>query len=127
MGSDNILDAVDELRQVVSDLKLIVYGDEKSRINGLLIDFGELRRDVAMIKGDVSRLKARRPSVWLWVMGYCSFLVGTGFGVVAILNQIDNHNVFDMPAPAAAFLAGMFVVVALFLFMAGFGWFDDNR
>lgn len=123
--SDNILDVVDELRQVINDLKLIVYGDEKARINGMLADFSDLRRDVASVKDEMGRIKARRPSIWAWVMGYGSFLAGTGFGVVAILNQIDNHNVFDMPAPVAAFLAGMFLVVALFLFMAGFGWFDD--
>lgn len=126
VASDNILDVVDELRQITGDLKLIVYGDEKARINGLLVDFGDLRRDVALIKEDVSRLKARRPSIWLWVMGYVSFLAGTGFGVVAILNQIDGHNVFDMPAPVAAFLSSMFLVVALFMFMVGFGWFDDR-
>jgi hypothetical protein len=127
MASENILEVMDTLVQVVSDLKLIVYGDEKARINGLLVDFGELRRDVAIVKEEVHKLKNRRPQVWLWILGYFSFLAGTMFGVVAILNQIDNHNVFDLPAPVAVFLASMFVVAALFLFLGGFGWFNGRE
>lgn len=125
-SSDNILDVVEELRQIVADLKRTLYGDQATHSAGILTEFDSLRKDVLTLQQDVQALKTRRPNVGAWVLGYFSFCAGVALGVIAFLNSVDSHNVFGMPAGIALWLAALFAVGALFMFMWGFGWFDGR-
>lgn len=127
MASDNVLDVVEELRQIVGEFKRILYGDQAARTNGLVVEFGDLRREVASIKEDLHRLKSRRPVVWLWIGGYVAFVAAVAFGVVAGLNMIGEPDLWGLPVSVSVFLALFCATVALFLFLGGFGWFDDGR
>lgn len=124
MAGDNLFEAVERLEQVSARLERILYGDKEARRGGLLDEFEGLRRDVQTLNEDVKRIKAKRPNVWLWIMGYLSFVASVTFGVVGILNQIDNHNVWGLPAAVALWLAAMLAAGALLMFLSGFGWLD---
>lgn len=123
MASDNVLDVLEELREIVGEFKRILYGDTAARTNGLVVEFGDLRRDVQALRDDVHRLKNRKPNVWLWVMGYLSFAASVTFGVIGILN-LAGHAVFGLPAAVALWLAAALGGMALVLFLGGFGWLD---
>jgi hypothetical protein len=127
VGSDNVLDVVEELREIVGEFKRILYGDAAARTNGLVVEFGDLRREVASIKEDLHRMKSRRPVIGLWVGGYVAFVAAVAFGVVAGLNLVGARELWSLPAPVAVFLATFCALVALFLFMAGFGWIDGRE
>lgn len=126
MASDNILDVVDELRQIVADLKRTLYGDQATRSPGVLSEFDGLRKDVRTLQDDVKQIKSKRPNVGAWILGYFSFCAGIALCVIAFLNSVDSHNVFGMPAGIALWMGALFAVGALFLFMWGFGWFDGR-
>lgn len=122
--AENLIEAVERLEAVTARFERLMYGDPPGRPGGLLAEFESLRRDVQGLHEDVQRLKAKRPNVWLWVFGYVCFAGSVTFGVVGILNQIDGHNVFGLPAAVGLWLAAMLAAGALLLFMAGFGWLD---
>lgn len=137
--AENVLDMVEQLREIVGEFKRILYGDSAARTNGLVVEFGDLRRDVQAIKDDIQRLKAtdvqavrddiqrlktKRHNIWLWVAGYLAFAASVTFGVIGILNQVDGHNVWGLPAAVALWLAAVMAGAALILFLGGFGWLD---
>ncbi len=122
--AENVLDMVEQLREIVGEFKRILYGDSAARTNGLVVEFGDLRRDVQAIKDDIQRLKTRRHNIWLWVAGYLAFAASVTFGVIGILNQVDGHNVWGLPAAVALWLAAVMAGAALILFLGGFGWLD---
>lgn len=127
MASDNVLDVIDELREIVGEFKRILYGDTAARTNGLVVKFDDLHRDVQALRDDVHRLKNRRANVWMWVAGYVSFSASVAFGVVGMINLIDNHNVLGLPAAVALWLAAVLAGLALMLFLGGFGWLDRGQ
>lgn len=125
--ADNVLDMMEQLREIVGEFKRILYGDSAARTNGLVVEFGDLRRDVQTIKDDLARLKTKRHNIWLWVAGYLAFAASVTFGVIGILNQVDGHNVWGLPAPLALWLAAVMAGAALVLFLGGFGWLDRGQ
>ncbi len=124
MAGDNLFEAVERLEQVSARLERILYGDKDARRSGLIDEFEGLRRDVQRLNEDVQRIKAKRPNMWMWILGYLSFAASVTFGVVGILNQIDGHNVWGLPAAVAMWLAAMLAAGALLMFLNGFGWLD---
>lgn len=122
VGDDNLLDVIRDLRGVVTDLKRVVYGDQVARIPGLLEAFDQQQRRIETLETDVKTLKNRRPMVWIWVLGYLSFIAAWALGAVAMTNRISHLNLLDLPFGFAAILASVLAIVALVLFVAGFGW-----
>lgn len=126
MATENVLDAVDRIEAAVSKFERILYGDPPARPNGLLVEFEGLRCDVQGLREDVHRLQNRRPNVLLWVAGFVSFVVSVAFGMVGFMNVAGAHDVWNIPGPVSLWLALMFALVALLLFMGGFGWLDGR-
>lgn len=124
MAADNLFEAVERLEAVTAKFERLMYGDPPGRPLGLLADFDGLRRDVQLLHEDVTRIKSKRPNVWLWIMGYVMFCGSITFGVVGILNQIDGHNVWGLPAALALWLAAALAGAALICFLGGFGWLE---
>lgn len=120
--AENLIEAVERLEQVSARLERILYGDTDARRKGLLDEFEGLRGDVSSLREDVGRIKSRKPSVWLWILGYTAFCGSVTFGVVGLLNQIDGHNVLGLPPSLALWLAAVLAGAALLLFLNGFGW-----
>ncbi len=126
MATENILEAVDRIEAAEGKFERILYGDPPARPNGLLVEFEGLRRDVQAVREDVHRLQNRRPNVLLWVAGFVSFVAAMVFGMVGFMNVAAGHDVWNLPGSVGLWLAGMFAVVALLLFMGGFGWLDGR-
>lgn len=124
MANENLLDIVERLDRIVTDLKLALYGSPEARSTGLFAEFDMLRTRVSQLERDVEAQKARRPNIWLWVVGYWSFIAAAAFGAVAMLNTATDLNLWDAPTPLAATLAIFFAVGALVLFLLGFGWLE---
>lgn len=124
MANENLLDIVERLDRIVTDLKLALYGSPEARSTGLFAEFDTLRTRVERLERDVEAQKQRRPNVWLWVAGYWSFVAAVAFGAVALLNTATDLNLWDAPTPLSGAIAAFFAVVALVLFLLGFGWLD---
>ncbi len=122
MGDDNLLDVLRDLRAVTADLKRVVYGDTGARTPGLLDLFDEQQRRIERLESDVRILKQRRPIVWLWVAGYACFVVAWVLAAVGMTNSWTSLNVLDLPGPFTSVMAFTLAIVALVLFVAGFGW-----
>lgn len=125
--AENLIEAVERLEAVTARFERLMYGDPPGRPVGLLAEFEVLRKDVQILHEDVQRLKAKRTNLWLWVFGYICFAGSVTFGVVGILNQIDGHNVFSLPAGVALWLSAMLAAGALPMFLAGFGWLEYGQ
>lgn len=126
MSSDNILDAVDRIEQAIGKFERILYGDTQARQNGLLVEFEGLRKDVQGLRSDVQNLKNRRPSVPMWASGYFLFVVSGMFAIIGFVNLLGRGLIWDLPPVIALSIAGIFVLIALFLFVGGFGWLDGR-
>jgi hypothetical protein len=126
MATENILEAVDRIEIAVNRFERILYGDPPARPNGLIVEFEGLRKDVQGLRDDVHRLQNKRPNVLLWVAGFAAFVVSMSFGMVGFVNLAGNHEVWNLPGPVALWLAATFAVVALLLFLGGFGWLDGR-
>ena len=126
MATENILEAVDRIEAAVSKFERILYGDPPARPNGLLVEFEGLRRDVQSLHEDVHRLQNRRPNVLLWVAGFAAFMAAMIFGMVGFMNLTAGHDVWNLPGGVGLWLAGMFALVSLLLFMGGFGWLNGR-
>lgn len=126
MATENILEAVDRIEAAVGKFERILYGDPPARPNGLLVEFEGLRRDVQGLREDVHRLQ-NRPNVLLWVAGFAAFVAAMAFGMVGFMNLTAGHEVWNLPGSVGLWLAGMFVLVSLLLFLGGFGWLDGQH
>jgi hypothetical protein len=124
MATDNLFDVVQELREIVADLKRTLYGDHATRSTGLLTEFDSLNQRVASLERDVTRLKNKRPSIPTWVAGFLVFWAGELAAIVALINLVPGFNIFGISSTAAMWLAIVFGASALALFIAGFGWLD---
>jgi hypothetical protein len=124
MASDNLFDVVQELRDIVADLKRTLYGDHATRSTGLLSEFDGLRRDVESLKQDVQKVKSKKPSIPTWVAGFLVFWAGMLSAIVALINLVPGFDIFGISSTAAMWLAIVFGLSALLLFVTGFGWLD---
>jgi hypothetical protein len=124
MASDNLFDVVQELRDIVADLKRTLYGDHATRSTGLLTEFDGLRRDVESLKQDVQKVKNKKPSIPTWTAGFLVFWAGELAAIVALINLVPGFYLFGVSSTAAMWLAIVFGASALVLFIAGFGWLD---
>lgn len=124
MATENLVDVVEQLQQIVNDFKRILYGDQAARTDGLLVEFNLLRKEVHELGMRVDQLQARRPHVWAWICGYVAFMAATVFGVVAIINRVEGHDVWHLAPELATWVALGCAGFALLLFLIGFGWFD---
>lgn len=124
MATDNLIDVVDQLREIVQDLKRTLYGDHATRSTGLLVEFDSLRNDVKRLESDLSKVKNRRPNITAWATGYVAFCTAVVFAIISVMNQIDNHNILGLAPVVAMWLALLFGGAALVLFLVGFGWFE---
>lgn len=122
MATENILEAFERLEDTLSRVERILCGDPRERTHGLLTEFEGLRRDVQGLRQDVQQLQLRRPNFLLWVSGYLSFLISGAFAMVGFYDHDHMRAVLSMPPHIALSLALFFVLVALVLFAAGFGW-----
>lgn len=126
MATENILQAVDRIEDAVCRFERILYGDPPARPNGLLVEFEGLRRDVQRLHEDVQQLKGRRPNVLLWSVGYLSFIASGAMGTTGLMNTFGNHDLFGVPGSVALMLALIFAIIAAFLLVGGYGWFDGR-
>ena len=126
MATENILEAVDRIESAVCRFERILYGDPPARPNGLLVEFERLRRDVQGLREDVQRLKARRPNMVMWSVGYLSYLAAGTLGIAGLMNQFGEHDVFGLPGSVALGLAVLFAILAAFLLIGGHGWLDGG-
>lgn len=114
---------------MIERLERVTYGDDYARVPGLLNQVEGLRTDIAAVRGDVlslsgdiAQVKAHKPQVWLWALGYVVFLLAGMFAMVAFAGLPEMRALLSMPAPLALSLALVFTVAAALLFAGGFGW-----
>lgn len=125
-ANENIFDILDELRQLIDQLRMIVYGDKTSRYPGMVDEVGRLQSRIEHAEMEIEKLKRRRPNVPLWVAGFLSFVISVSLLGVSFVNFSSKVNIFDMTPFLAAGLAVFFVAVSLVLFLGGFGWLDGQ-
>lgn len=126
MATENILEAVDRVEDTVARFERIFYGDPRERTSGLLAEFEGLRRDVQGLRQDMYRLQLQRPNFLLWVSGYVAFLISGVFVMIAFYDYPHMRELLTMPPQVALFMAMLFVLIALVLFSAGFGWISGS-
>jgi hypothetical protein len=124
MASDNLFEVVEQLREIVADLKRTLYGDHATRSTGLLTEFDSLRRDVESLKGDVQRIRSKRPNVGSWVTAYVLFCAAVIFLAAGMVNLFVGHNALGVEPALAFWLAAGLVVIAGVLFAVGYSWLD---
>ena len=126
MASDNLLDVVDELRQLVGELRRLMYGDTATRSSGLIADFERHERRITTLEADVVRLKNRKPIVGMWIGGFVAFVTAIVLAAVGFINAVTPANMLDMPPLLSWSLAGCLTVVSLVMFLGGFGWLTSR-
>lgn len=120
---------IDRLEDFVERLERVVYGDDYARVPGLLnqveglrSDMQSVRSEVQAVRTDIQAVRSRRANLWLWGLGYVTFLVSGLFAMSAFQNMPEVRALLDMPAPVAAVMAAVFALAAVMLFAGGFGW-----
>lgn len=126
MATENILEAVDRVEETIARFERILYGDSRERTSGLLTEFEGLRRDVQELRQDMHRLQLQRPNFLLWVSGYVSFLLSGAFAMITFYDFPYVRDLLAIPPQVAFFMATLFVLIALVLFSAGFGWINGG-
>ena len=53
MAQENLFEVVDRLQGIVDELRKLLYGDDNTRVVGIVKEFDLLRRDVAALVGYV--------------------------------------------------------------------------
>lgn len=120
VATDNILTAVERLEKATATLERILYGDPPARPHGLLVEFDKMNQRLGRIEQQV---KNRRPHVLIWLAGYVSFLIGNIFFMLMLHSQVSIYDEWRISAELSFWLAVMFLVGALVMFLVGFGWF----
>jgi hypothetical protein len=126
MASDNILDAVERIETAVFRFERILYGDPPAHPHGLLVQVEGMRNDMNATQERVLRLERKRPNLWLWLLGFLTFLVSGCFAIVGFVNLALSSAIWDLSPWTAFALAVLFAVISCVLFMAGFGWLDGR-
>jgi hypothetical protein len=124
MANDNLFEVVEELRQIVADLKRTLYGDHATRSTGLITEFDGLRRDVKALEIDLANIKRRRPNVGSWMAAYVLFCAALVFLVAGLINLFVEHDALGIPPAVALWLALGLAAVAAVLFVIGYNWFE---
>lgn len=126
MASDNLLDVVDELRQLVGELRRLMYGDTATRSSGLIADFERHERRITALEAEVVRLKNRKPIVGMWIGGFVAFVTAIILTAIGFINAVTPANMLDMSPLLSLSLAGCLTVVSLVMFLGGFGWLTSR-
>lgn len=126
MATENILDAFERLEDTLSRVERILCGDPRERTRGLVTEFEGLRQDVQGLRQDMHRLQLQRPNFLLWVSGYVSVLISGAFAMIAFYDLPHVRAMLAMPPHVALLMAALFVLIALTLFAAGFGWINGS-
>ena len=121
--------AFERIEAIAERLERVMYGDSVAHQPGLLTQVESLRgevqsvrSEVQAVRSDIQAVRSKRINVWLWVLGYATFLVSGLFAMTAFYSLPEVRALLAMPAPVAVVLAALFAVAALFLFAGGFGW-----
>ena len=124
MASDNLFDAFEEQRELSAQLRRIVFGDPPAHPVGLLERMEQLDKRLEDIGHKLQRVEQQRPNIWLWVGGYCAFILSGWFAMAAFWSLDALRAALALPASVAVGMALLFAVAALLMFVAGFGWLD---
>lgn len=130
----SIYDSLEELKQLVDELRKLIRGDQATRTGGLISEFDALRgesqaqrRELHDLRLDVQRLSRRRPIIWLWLSAFICFSMAIALMIVAAVNAATLANWLDIPPGLSFGLAFFFLIVSAPMFLAGFGWLDGTR
>lgn len=126
MATDNLFEVVDRLETAVARFERMFYGEPPERPNGLVSDVKRMADDMQALHTELQCIQARRPTPWIWVGGYLTFMAAMFFNVVGVVNLIPGHDVLDIPPGLALGLAFLLGIGALLLLMAGFGWLNGR-
>ena len=123
MPSDNVLDVVEDLRRLVTELRRLLYG-EPPRVLGMVAEFDAQTRRIQELEKEVAKLKSRRASPLMFTAGYVSILTAIAFTTISAVNFASDSNVLDIPWLLAGGLAIILYVAALPMLIGGFGWWE---
>lgn len=121
MAPENLVDAVQRLDQLVTDLRNMLFGNQETRTAGLLNEVDAIKARLDSLTVDVAELKARRGSRGMWTVGYLSLGLAVMFALFG-MSGLGGHTIMDVPAPFALFLSALFVVAAVPAFWEAYGW-----
>lgn len=125
MADDNLFDVVEDLRTIVADFKRALYGDTATRAPGLLSQLESHEGRLRQLEQRMDRLEEKRKANPVaWTAGYVSFCVAVVLSIASLLNQLEGHHLLGIAPEVAAWMAVLFAVSALILFVVGFGWFE---
>jgi hypothetical protein len=130
MATENVLEVLDRVEGVQARFERVLFGDPRERTSGLLTEFEGLRHDVRGLRHDVQQMQLRaavqRPNLGLWMMGYAAFLTSGAFAMSAFFTYSQAQVLLQIPPHLALGLALFFALLALGLFVAGFGWLSSR-
>lgn len=115
------MDAVARLDQLVTDLRILLWGNEETRNGGLLREVDALKTEVLNLRADVNDLKAHRGNRGMWAVGYTCLCLAVAFALLGVAN-LGGHQLWDVPATFAIGLSGFFVLAAVPAFWSAYGW-----
>lgn len=126
MATENVMDLVDELKDLVAQMRELLYGNDKTRNSGLVRDFEHHERRIAALEADVVKLKNRKPVIGMWIGGFIAFAGAVAVTGVGFVNFASHTNMLDMSPPLAWGIAACLTVVSLVMFLGGFGWLESK-
>lgn len=105
---ESILDAVDRLETAVRTLEGIVRGNVDLNTPGLALEVRQLR-------AELDAMRAVKPSIWQWLLGFWLFVSGV------VLNSHVAYNLFGISPGLGLSFAMVFWLISVVFFLSGLG------
>ena len=109
------------MEQAITRLETIVNGNEALGVLGVRKELEHTGVRISVVERDVQTLRQTRPNVLSWVGGYAAFTL------VFWLAIKEVREMLHVDWYLAALLGPLAMLLALLLFLIGFGWIRLGR
>lgn len=113
-GDETLVDIVERMERAVRRLETLVDGDPDIPVLGL-------KQQLQQLRVEVDELKATRPNVPLWILGFATFVMAFAMA------DDDFRRLAELTTPVAWAIGTILLVVSCVLLMSGFGWVRWTR
>lgn len=105
---ESILDAVNRLEVAVRKLEAMVRGDVDLNTPGLAVEVRQLR-------AELDAMRATKPSIWQWILGFWLFVGGV------VLSNHAACNLFGVSPALELSFSILLWLISMVFFLGGLG------
>lgn len=109
------------MEQAITRLETIVHGNEALGVTGMRKEIEDNRLSMGVIEHEMSMLRQTRPNVLSWIGGYVAFTLTFWLAIKEV------REMLHVDWYLAALLGPLALLLALLLFLIGFGWVRLGR